>query len=555
VSRRTAPRSVSPLIARQKRAADRLRRQVMEEDGSLDHPYFRKLQRRVARFREQVSRSEMDRDLTTAGLIYIGDFHATPAAQAEAADLLRRLSLSDRPLALGVEFVYARQQRLLDRRQSGELDDATFLRRIHYREEWGYPWAGFRAVLDAARDLNVPVHALDAPPRGGYGGVAVRDEHAARRIAGLVAQDPARRWLIQFGESHLAKTHLPSLVRRRLKRHGIDTPSRVVLQNAETLYWQLVGAGLPTDRPVRIDDEAWCLFNTGPLEKYEAYRQVLDRWRGDTHHDDEIDLTPAVHHLIEVLCGWLEIRPDRKRLHHRAGWSEDLVDAFPEVYSGPEAEQLLQPIMEERGRRPAEIDEARLILDRRGALYDARSNTIFLRAYLPGAAAGVGAKFLRTALTGRLFISPDDFADDAAQRMYAHAYSEGLAQLGARLVDPASGVAGLDMVRAVRPAAGAWVGLQEAPAGEMLDYWIDLHRRFERSTATIPPRDLVVQLRQSRPLRRVLARAIGQRLGRALFAAVQDGSLGRAELRRLFARPLPPRSAARTVVRLLRRQG
>lgn len=524
----------------------------MEEDGSFEHPYFRKLQRRVARYREQSTRNAMEQDLLQADLIFVGDFHAVPACQAEAARLLRRLAQDGRPLALGVEFIYARQQRLLDQRQSGLLDDETFLHRIHYREEWGYDWNGYRVLLDAARTAEVPVHALDAPPRGGYDGVERRDDHAARRISTLIAHDPQRRWLIHFGESHLACSHLPSQVRRRLKRVGLDIASRVVLQNADSLFWQLVGCGLSTEDPVRVDEEAWCVFNTTPLQKYECYRQVLDRWRGDTHHDEEIDLTPAVHHLIEVLCGWLGLRPERKRLHHRAGWSEDLIDAFPEVYSGSEADQILQPIMLERGRRPAEIEEARLILDRRGALYDARSNTIFLRSYLPGAAAGVGAKFLREALTGRLFLTPATFAEDPAQRMYAHAYSEALAQLGARLVDPASGEAGLDMVRALRPAAGSWVGLRDQPADELLDYWLDLHRRFEISSAIRPPRDLVSQLRQSRPLRRVLARSIGQRLGRSLFERVQGGRLGRADLLRLFSKPLQPRTAARTVIQLIR---
>jgi uncharacterized iron-regulated protein len=79
--------------------------------------------------------------------------------------LLEELA-SRRGVVLGVEFVYTRQQAILDRRQEGAIDDRTFLRRIHYREEWGYPWDGFRDLLDRARALAVPVVALDRP-RGG----------------------------------------------------------------------------------------------------------------------------------------------------------------------------------------------------------------------------------------------------------------------------------------------------------------------------------------------------------------------------------------------------
>jgi hypothetical protein len=43
-------------------------------------------------------------------------------------------------VALGVEFVFTRQQEILQLRQADAIDDASFLRRIHYRDEWGYPW-------------------------------------------------------------------------------------------------------------------------------------------------------------------------------------------------------------------------------------------------------------------------------------------------------------------------------------------------------------------------------------------------------------------------------
>ena len=36
-----------------------------------------------------------------------------------------------------------------------DLVDEAFLRRIHYREEWGYPWAAYAELLDRARFLGV----------------------------------------------------------------------------------------------------------------------------------------------------------------------------------------------------------------------------------------------------------------------------------------------------------------------------------------------------------------------------------------------------------------
>ena len=170
-------RSKAPqrLLARQKAAAERLRREVLGIDGSLRHPYFRDLRRQTREFDGVMSLDEVFEACAQVDIVYVGDFHAVPAYQTLAADLLEHIAREVPHAALGIEFVFARQQPLLDRRQAGLIDDVTFLRRIHYREEWGYPWEGFAALLDRARTIGVPVHALDAPPRGGFDGLTRRD--------------------------------------------------------------------------------------------------------------------------------------------------------------------------------------------------------------------------------------------------------------------------------------------------------------------------------------------------------------------------------------------
>ena len=66
-----------------------------------------------------------------------------------------------------------------------------------------------------------------------------------------------------------------------------------------------------------VDDDTFAVFHGNPLTKYEAYRQILERWRDDVPAEEEVDLTPAVHHLLSVLLDFLEVRPSRYRLHHR----------------------------------------------------------------------------------------------------------------------------------------------------------------------------------------------------------------------------------------------
>lgn len=525
------------VLRRQRAAADRLRREVFGDDGSLQHPYFRDLRRQLRSWSRKVTPAQVQAACARADLVYVGDFHADPLCQAFAAETLAAaVAHGKRPVLLGVEFLYTRQQPLLDARQEGRLSDPEFLRRVHYREEWGYPWDGFRDLLDRARELGVPVVALDAPPRGGFEGLRRRDQHAARRIAAVLAAERRARMVVLFGESHLSPGHIPGLVERLLRRERA-LRAVTVFQDPDVLYWSLLRQGGPVPPAVELSPGSFAVFRSSPLARYEAYRQVLDRWRGDVPAEEEVDLTPAVHHLIRSLLGWLGIRADRYRLRHHGGWGEDLVDAFPEVYGGADAADLLRPILEDHGRTPSELREAERLFAERGALYDARANTLFLSRYLPGNAAGEAARFLRAALSGRLFRGGDDETAPPAVRLYGAAYNEGLACLGARLLDPAS-------------------GFQPRPAPEPRDpdaaAWLAEHLGYERSPRVLPPLPLLDAAASSRALRRAVARELGQRLGLILFDRVRSGVWTARELRSAFSRSLEGGRAARLVVSLLR---
>ena len=94
-------------------------------------------------------------------------------------------------------------------------------------------------------------------------------------VADMRKVHPHARVLAFVGESHLAPEHLPLLVRKALPGERVLT----VLQNVDSLYWQLAeGDAIP--QPVAVSDDVLCVFNASPLEKYETYREYLERWRG-----------------------------------------------------------------------------------------------------------------------------------------------------------------------------------------------------------------------------------------------------------------------------------
>jgi len=105
---------------------------------------------------------------TVAGAdsVLIGDYHALPAAQRFAAALLEeRAQPGDRPLVLGVETIFSRDQHILDEWWRREIDEEEFRQRIRFDLDWGYDWQPFYELLVTAREHGEAIYGLDCTPR------------------------------------------------------------------------------------------------------------------------------------------------------------------------------------------------------------------------------------------------------------------------------------------------------------------------------------------------------------------------------------------------------
>jgi uncharacterized iron-regulated protein len=208
--------------------------------------------------------------------LLVADYHALPASQLYAASLVEQLSVvRQRPLILALEAVYARDQRVLDAWRNGLLDERELRSRIRFDLDWGFRWNPYFRLLTAARQHGVHLCGLDSAPRGDLRRIALRDELAAERIAAIVRERPDSRLVVLFGESHLAPQHLPAVVKRKLPEARVLT----LLQNVDSLYWQAEEEAGARVKAVRVSDDVFCVFSATPLEKYESYRQCLERWR------------------------------------------------------------------------------------------------------------------------------------------------------------------------------------------------------------------------------------------------------------------------------------
>ena len=379
--------SRASLVSRQRAAVERLKSTLFGTDPYVRRRYILDFHREFRSYKAAVSLAAIEEASLRADVVFVGDYHALPSCQVFAADLLRRLARDPRPVVLFLEMVFARHQKALDEFLAGRMDEEELRRRIHYDRDWGYPWEGYGRLLSAARECGVAVVAADAPPRSGLRLIRRRDRHAARKIREKMVGDPRPRALVLFGESHMAAHHLPAEVNAELRAHAVQASSIVIVQNAEELHWSLARSGIEGAEAVQVDPRRYCVFNASPLAKYEAYRQTLLRW---SQQEDEVpDFGPSLHHLIDLLVGYLGLDRYRTLVSTSDGPRIPLVDIYPEVVT-------------RRDRRRRSLDgRPRRRRPRPGMVYRQGPNRIDVYAFSLAAAGESASRFLLAALRGR----------------------------------------------------------------------------------------------------------------------------------------------------------
>ena len=352
-----------------KRSAQQLRRTaaqmhalaaVRDDIGSQNtghgHGYLREFTQHFREFESVLSPNDLHRRVAAASAILIGDYHALPACQRFAAELIET-SARERRVVLGVEAVLARDQRILDAWWRREIGEDEFRRRLRFDREWGYPWEPFYQLLSTARDHAEGIYALDCMPREDLRRIRSRDRHAAVKIAEIREFHPDAAIFVLFGESHLAPQHLPRTIEEVLPHENILT----ILQNVDALYWRAIAQQAGA---VSIGKNAVCVFNSSPLEKYESYRLCLDGWNAAA--DDLPDFAPAIYNLIFSLARSLGFRLDSPRNGTQPKY---LTDLLPEVVTLEEYPNSLDSKFEEK--TCAYLPEANLFVIKEFQMADA----------------------------------------------------------------------------------------------------------------------------------------------------------------------------------------
>ncbi len=542
-------------ILRSRRSAAQLlaiasvERDIRALDHASGRKYLRDFREAYRSYERVLAPGDVRRAIAGAGTVLIGDYHALPNSQRSVAALLSGPELRQRPVVLGLETIFSRDQHILDEWSRGEIDEGELRQRIRFELDWGYDWAPFYELISAARDHGAFIYGLDCMPREDLRKIGARDRHAADMIADLRRRHPGALVIVLFGESHLAPQHLPALLQQRIPTEPVLT----VLQNVDDLYWRAAGEAGDHVEAVQVRENVLCVFNATPLEKYENYRLCLDRWRrndGDGDGDGGApDMAPTLYNLIEGMVRFLGID---QYSPHNTTQPRLLVDLMPEVYSHS-SDALLHRLLSRKGfsaeRRRSLLRQVR----ERGSVYLAPINAVYVRQFQMATSAEDATRFLHQACRGL----PNLFGKGATQHaaalarplnaddaFYLTVFEHAIAFFGSRILHPA------------RPA------LRDSDLAELYDI---TREDLEHQTA-LPFADAVEALdflsqRRTTPAQapaftgrkyEYVAERLGYLTGTDLYDAYLEGRLTTAALRKLFLTHIEQPGVAREAYDQLR---
>jgi Haem-binding uptake, Tiki superfamily, ChaN len=538
----------------ERHALERVEREIRATDPHSRRKYLRDFSEAFQSYQSVLTADQVDRVLRNTDLLLVGDYHALPASQHFAADILEKLAReSGRPVVLALEMVFSRDQHILSEWMRGEIDDAELRERVRFDLDWGYDWAPFLHLLQTARTHAAAAYGLDCMPREDMRRIAARDRHAADKLAEIRQWHPNAMIVVLFGESHLAPNHLPLEVNARLPRDRVFT----VLQNVDTLYWRAAGERHDRVHAVQVSDDVVCVFNSTPLEKYESYRLCLDRW--SQQRTAAADLAPTIYNLIDALLRFLNID---KYSSHNGTQPRFLVDKLPEVYSrrSPDA---IRKILRRRGATDLEIKQVLARLATNGSCYWPRLNAIFVTNFQMVHGGEQAAHFVHHACRGShldLHIKDSHVAavnsivrnqGNAEDAFYIRVMEEALGYFGSRVLYPARpAIRERDLYPLYaqpREAIEEQTIYSYREYMQMIDF-IVMHKDYEanlRAWHNLPP--LFQEGLQYQGEKFDFAtRTLGHILGGELYDAYIAGRIAKRTLHQLFFRDLDAAGAARS---------
>ncbi len=205
-----------------------------KEGGELKN-YREKFNKEFEKAWRTSSREQLVAEIGRSDIVLLADFHALQQSQKAQLRILKAVK-DQRPAVLAVEFFNQTHQKSVDRYLAGELTEKEFLSAVEWNKSWGFPWEHYRPLLRYAQKQKIAVYGINRQfSVASAENLRKRDDFAAYQILKIRKNHPDRRVFVIFGDLHLASSHLPKSLRKKLRRS--DRPRVLtVFQNNEKIY-------------------------------------------------------------------------------------------------------------------------------------------------------------------------------------------------------------------------------------------------------------------------------------------------------------------------------
>jgi hypothetical protein len=500
---------VAEVIALQRRIFERQRRIIESSEAHQTAGFTRyrnEYRRAVAGYIAESGFGALADAVASARIAFVADYHTHRLAQKTLVTLIRAVLQQVQSVVLATEFVHRRHQADLDRFLARRIGEATFLKRIRYRESWPYDiWPNFKPLFDLAIEQGLPVVAIDADYQLP---LPERDRLAAAAIARAAVRHPEATIVVSAGQMHVAPAHLPAKVDLAFIAAGLPSPERVVVyQNAEEIYWQLAAEGREEAEVVQVAPGEYCVNNTPPLVQQLSYLHWI---RFDEELIEYTQLESTVRSLIGDLAGYLGL---------------DAGDAARKVRVLRPGDLELLDVLDEAGLKERERRAILRRVEAEESVCIPALELVYLATLSVNHAAEEAAHYLKQVVSGAA--APGDPRD----QFYFVALNVACAFFASKVVNPKRKAEHAGRLRATVAQArqkGAFSD-DEAAAEVALE-----HLEWERGGKR--GRRFAAGAKLKRPaVFNGAAHLLGYILGDLLYYGLTEGALPKAAIRDLFA--------------------
>ncbi len=291
-------------------------RRLGEEKGEL-RKYRHEYENEFDKKWEPVAKKDFLASVLNSKILLLADFHALHQSQKAHLRILKEFP-KDRKLILLLECFQDSDQEHLDNFLRGQISEKEFLKMTHWHQRWGFPWDHYRSVLRWAHHRRVLVCGINRDVKGrGRASLRSRDVFAAQKITEMAMNNTESTVVVIYGDLHLAKSHIPALLDKKLGKSFRQSVCRV-FQNSEKIYFQLLRKEIEQNVDVvKLGPQTFCLMSVPPWVKWQNYLMYLEAKYDpllEEDQDDALDYTDHVGQFVKIIAEELGLKVDFQRL-------------------------------------------------------------------------------------------------------------------------------------------------------------------------------------------------------------------------------------------------